>query len=110
MTDSLNKSIPRRHDLDALRAFAMFLGIALHGALSFVEFPWPVQDSRQHDLFGLFFFAVHGFRQRLLHDDALAETRIEIADLAPVPAHLPALHAWISHHLTDPRMGVEESD
>lgn len=62
MTDSLNKSIPRRHDLDALRAFAMFLGIALHGSLSFVEFPWPVQDSRQHDLFGLFFFAVHGFR------------------------------------------------
>ena len=40
----------------------MLLGIALHGALSFVEFPWVVQDSRQHTGFGLFFFSVHGFR------------------------------------------------
>jgi len=70
MTDSLDKSIPRRHDLDALRAFAMFLGIALHGAMSFVEFPWPVQDSRQHDLFGLFFFAVHGFRMPIFFSSA----------------------------------------
>ena len=40
----------------------MLLGIALHGALSFVQFPWVVQDSRQHDGFGLLFFAAHGFR------------------------------------------------
>lgn len=52
----------RRHDLDALRALAMLLGIALHGALSFVPFPWTVQDSQQHEAFGLLFFAVHGFR------------------------------------------------
>jgi len=55
----------RRHDLDALRAFAMLLGIALHASLSFVEFPWLIQDSRQHEGFGLFFFAVHGFRMPL---------------------------------------------
>ncbi|MBT5533613.1 acyltransferase family protein, partial [Candidatus Poribacteria bacterium] len=63
-----NDSTPspaRRHDLDALRAFAMLLGIALHAALSFVRFPWIVQDSRQHDGFGLFFVAVHGFRMPL---------------------------------------------
>jgi len=48
--------------MDALRALAMLLGIALHGALSFVPFPWTVQDSQQHDVFGLLFFAVHGFR------------------------------------------------
>lgn len=40
----------------------MLLGIALHSALSFVAFPWIVQDSQQHEGFGLFFFAVHGFR------------------------------------------------
>jgi peptidoglycan/LPS O-acetylase OafA/YrhL len=56
-----NESV-RRHDFDALRAFAMLVGIALHAALSFVRFPWAVQDSQQHEGFGLFFFAVHGFR------------------------------------------------
>ena len=38
----------RFHDLDALRAFAMLLGIVLHGVLSF--FPvsiWPAQDLHQ---------------------------------------------------------------
>ena len=61
MTES-NANSARRHDLDALRAVAMLLGIALHGAMSFVEFPWVVQDSQQHEVFGLFFFAAHGFR------------------------------------------------
>ena len=56
------ESAVRYHDLDALRAVAMILGIALHGALSFVAFPWSVQDSEQHEFFGTFFFAVHGFR------------------------------------------------
>ncbi len=55
----------RRHDLDALRAFAMLLGIGLHAALSFAPFPWGVQDVRQHELFTLFFLAVHGFRMQL---------------------------------------------
>lgn len=56
---------PRRHDLDALRAFAMLLGIALHAGLSFTPFPWVVQDPDQNPLFGLFFAAVHGFRMPL---------------------------------------------
>lgn len=58
-------SSSRRHDLDALRAVAMLMGIALHAALSFTPFPWPVQDSRQHGTFGLIFAAVHGFRMPL---------------------------------------------
>ena len=58
-------STQRRHDLDALRAFAMLLGIGLHAALSFAPFPWPVQDRQQSDLFSLFFVAVHGFRMPL---------------------------------------------
>ena len=44
----------RRHDLDALRAFAMLLGIALHAAMSFTGFPWVVQDSRSSFAYLLF--------------------------------------------------------
>ena len=37
----------RYHDLDALRAVAMLLGILLHGAISFMREPfWPIQDSQ----------------------------------------------------------------
>ena len=53
---------PRRHDLDALRAAAMLLGIVLHAGLSFTPFPWPVQDTRQSESYGLLFAAIHGFR------------------------------------------------
>ena len=35
----------RWHDLDALRGFAMLLGIGLHAALSFYPSVWPVQDA-----------------------------------------------------------------
>lgn len=55
----------RRHDLDALRAFAMLLGIALHAALSFASGPWMVQDSRTSGVFQLLIGAVHGFRMPL---------------------------------------------
>lgn len=55
----------RRHDLDALRAFAMLLGIALHAALSFFPSPWIVQDTRQSPVYGLFIAIVHGFRMPL---------------------------------------------
>lgn len=56
----------RLHDLDALRAAAMLLGIFYHAALSFaVGFPWMVQDSSQTE--GIFVFQswVHGFRMQL---------------------------------------------
>lgn len=53
----------RRHDLDALRAVAMLLGILLHGSLSFFDVPWPVQDTERNPAFGLIFFnIIHGFR------------------------------------------------
>ena len=55
----------RRHDLDALRAFAMLLGIALHASLSFSTIPWVVHDSRQSELYSTFMLAVHGFRMPL---------------------------------------------
>ena len=57
----------RFHDLDALRAFAMLLGILLHALLSFVELPvWPAQDLRQNSaVYGLIQHAIHGFRMPL---------------------------------------------
>ena len=56
----------RLHDLDALRAFAMLLGIGLHGALAYVTFPyWPAYDSHHAIGFDLFVEMVHGFRMPL---------------------------------------------
>ncbi len=58
--------VARRHDLDALRAGAMLLGIIYHLALSFAEgFPWLIQDSRQGQGYTLFQYASHGFRMPL---------------------------------------------
>ena len=58
---------PRRHDLDALRAIAMLLGIVLHGILTFCpEFlPWPVHDSKTSELWFMPFAVIHGFRMPL---------------------------------------------
>ena len=45
---ALSSPKKRYHDMDALRAFAMLLGIVLHGALSFFPVPiWPAQDLYQ---------------------------------------------------------------
>jgi peptidoglycan/LPS O-acetylase OafA/YrhL len=55
----------RRTDLDALRSFAMLLGIALHASASFFACPWPVHDTQRSDLLPLFLVAVHGFRMPL---------------------------------------------
>lgn len=55
----------RFHELDALRAFAMLLGIGLHAALSFTGFPWIVQDTHTSFLFALLVVVVHGFRMQL---------------------------------------------
>lgn len=60
-----NPMTQRRTDLDALRGFAMLLGIALHASLSFFEAPWPVHDTRRSDLLPLLVVAVHGFRMPL---------------------------------------------
>ncbi|MCA9051188.1 MAG: acyltransferase family protein, partial [Planctomycetaceae bacterium] len=59
---------PRRHDLDALRAFAMLLGIVLHGAMSFIPGAgviWGVQDSQANPLFGVLLASIHGWRMPL---------------------------------------------
>ena len=60
-----NGKIQRRHDLDALRAVAMLLGIVLHAALAFAPIPWTVNDSQQSEFYGVLFAAIHGFRMPL---------------------------------------------
>lgn len=59
---------PRRHDLDALRAFAMLLGIVLHGAMSFIPGAavfWGVQDSQSSPVYGILLSSIHGWRMPL---------------------------------------------
>lgn len=57
-----NTPFDRRADLDALRAFAMLLGIVLHASLSFFTSFWIVADRQQSPAFGILFSAIHGFR------------------------------------------------
>ncbi len=55
----------RRHDLDALRAFAMLLGIVLHGALSMAPIPWLVEDDVRSHGMGMLNHFIHVFRMPL---------------------------------------------
>jgi len=58
----------RYHDLDALRGFAMLLGIVIHALQSFIPIPIPVapQDINQNpEIYGYVFNIIHGFRMPL---------------------------------------------
>ncbi len=58
----------RFHSLDALRAFALLLGIVFHAALSFSNLDsvaWAIQDLSTHYIFILFIHATHSFRLEL---------------------------------------------
>ncbi len=56
-------SAARRYDLDALRGFAMLLGIVLHAAIPFVPY-WEEGDPGSNLLWTVFEF-IHGFRMPL---------------------------------------------
>ena len=60
MSESVNE---RYNDLDAVRAFALLLGVALHGVMSFME-PriWVVADHSTGVGFDILFYAIHIFR------------------------------------------------
>jgi peptidoglycan/LPS O-acetylase OafA/YrhL len=60
----MHSSSKRYHEFDALRSFAMLLGIVLHGALAYTYLPiWPAQDIHQnHQAYSLLQHAIHGFR------------------------------------------------
>ncbi len=66
VSKEVKPSPSRRHDLDALRAAAMLLGVAYHAALSFsLGNGWIVSDVRQSKLLYVFQALVHGFRMQL---------------------------------------------
>ncbi len=68
MATASSASIARRHDLDALRAVAMLLGIVLHGAMSFIPGVgafWGVQDPASSEAFGVVLAGIHEFRIRI---------------------------------------------
>ena len=57
----------RYHALDALRGFAMLLGVLLHAGVPYATIPvpfWPVHDARGTKALDLFLFAVHDFRMQ----------------------------------------------
>jgi glucan biosynthesis protein C len=56
----------RFHALDAVRAFALLLGIVLHATMSF--FLWiPAQDVSQSTTLGVTFYVIHIFRMSLFY-------------------------------------------
>jgi len=57
----------RLHALDGLRAAAMFLGVALHAAIPYMEnwSPWCLRDGSPNAAFDIFVVVVHGFRMQL---------------------------------------------
>jgi peptidoglycan/LPS O-acetylase OafA/YrhL len=64
--DHIGPAPERLHALDAVRGFALLLGIVLHATLSFVPAPtriWIIQDNQNPSLtLGVLLFAIHVFR------------------------------------------------
>jgi hypothetical protein len=55
----------RLHALDAVRGFALLLGIVFHATISFVPAPtkiWVVEDSHRSTTLAVLFFVIHVFR------------------------------------------------
>jgi peptidoglycan/LPS O-acetylase OafA/YrhL len=64
--DEVAPAPERLHALDAVRGFALLLGIVLHATLSFMPTGpsrvWIIQDSHPSITLGVLFFAIHVFR------------------------------------------------
>ena len=64
--DEVAPAPERLHALDAVRGFALLLGIVLHATLSFMPTGpsriWIIQDSHPSATLGVLFFAIHVFR------------------------------------------------
>ncbi|MEX2131619.1 MAG: acyltransferase family protein, partial [Pseudohongiellaceae bacterium] len=60
------ESNERLHALDAVRSFALFLGIVLHATMSFF-LPIPALDNSPSTALGVTFFVIHIFRMSLFY-------------------------------------------
>lgn len=56
---------PYRHDLEVLRAIAMWLIILFHGSLAYFDAPWPIQDVQGNEGLAVVFLVIHGFQMQL---------------------------------------------
>lgn len=68
MIGASSSALSRRHDLDALRAFAMLLGVVLHGIMSFIPgigVIWAVEDFHASAWYGVLLSFIHGWRMPL---------------------------------------------
>lgn len=73
--DGRSSHAPARfHDLDALRAFAMLLGIVLHACLFLMPVDtWPIQDrwadtlDLENNPYAILFGVIHGFRMPVFY-------------------------------------------
>ncbi|HWS27615.1 MAG TPA: acyltransferase family protein [Xanthomonadales bacterium] len=65
----IHLSIPERlHGLDALRGFALLLGVVLHLSMSYLhgaEYFWIVSDGERRTLLGGLYYLIHRFRMPL---------------------------------------------
>jgi hypothetical protein len=55
----------RLHGLDAVRGYALLLGVVFHATMSFLPGPhqvWPVRDTQASDALAVVFFVSHTFR------------------------------------------------
>ncbi|MDO9337182.1 MAG: acyltransferase family protein [Caulobacter sp.] len=57
----------RLHALDAVRGFALLLGVAFHASMSFLPGPqaWIVMDEQRSELMAITFFTLHIFRMTI---------------------------------------------
>jgi glucan biosynthesis protein C len=58
-------ALERLHALDAVRGFALLLGIVFHATMSFIPAPgkiWIVEDSHRSTALAVLFFIIHVFR------------------------------------------------
>jgi glucan biosynthesis protein C len=63
--DEVAPAPERLHALDAVRGFALLLGIVLHATLSFMPTPsrvWIIRDNHPSITLGVLFFSIHVFR------------------------------------------------
>lgn len=96
---------PRLHGLDALRGFALLLGVALHASLSFMpgaQYFWIVDDTSSSVAMNAVFYAIHPFRMIVFFVLAGFFGRMLCERLGPVGfardrwrrVALPLLAAW----------------
>ncbi len=63
MTTPSSPPTDRLHGLDALRGFALLLGVVLHAAMAYTPMPmWVVADSQTSSVASATFFVIHIFR------------------------------------------------